>query len=51
MAYRFVSFGESQGAGRSEVYEGLESAIAGLQRDQSGWILRSGPHRRFLCLG
>ncbi len=51
MAYRFMSFGESQGAGRSEAYEGLQSAIEGLQRDQSGWILRSGSHRRFLSLG
>jgi hypothetical protein len=51
MAYRFVNYGELQGAGKIESEQDIQSAIAGLRRDQGGWIIRSGSHRRFLCLG
>lgn len=51
MAYRYVSFGESQGANRVANDRGLSQALSSLRRDQGGWIVRSGSHRRLLCLG
>jgi hypothetical protein len=51
MAYRFLNQAEALGSGSYFDSEELKGAIARLPRNASGWIVRSGAERRFLCLG